>query len=129
ADDEQLNAWHERLNVLWRNISSPQVALWTHVIRRRERARTYLQSHDTAVSGDVAQTGFAAHLDARYRHRLARETLMINELYLAIVYRPTSGMATGFTYKALSRTQADGSGLDLTAALEACEKLAQVLQA
>jgi len=30
ADDEQLNAWHERLNVLWRNLASPNVALWTH---------------------------------------------------------------------------------------------------
>ena len=37
ADDEQLNMWHERLNVLWRNVASPNVALWTHVIRRRER--------------------------------------------------------------------------------------------
>ena len=36
ADDEQLNTWHERLNVLWRNIASPQVSLWTHIIRRRE---------------------------------------------------------------------------------------------
>ena len=26
ADDEQLNTWHERLNVLWRNLASPQVA-------------------------------------------------------------------------------------------------------
>jgi len=23
ADDEQLNSWHERLNVLWRNLASP----------------------------------------------------------------------------------------------------------
>jgi type IV secretion system protein VirB4 len=36
ADDETLNTWHERLNVLWRNIASPQVAIWSHVIRRRE---------------------------------------------------------------------------------------------
>jgi len=35
ADDEVLNNWHERLNVLWRNIASPNVALWVHVIRRR----------------------------------------------------------------------------------------------
>ena len=34
-DDRELNAWHERLNILWRNIASPNVALWTHVIRRR----------------------------------------------------------------------------------------------
>ena len=36
ADDEQLNNWHERLNVLWRNIASANVALWVHLVRRRE---------------------------------------------------------------------------------------------
>ncbi len=36
ADDEQLNNWHERLNILWRNIAGPGVALWAHIIRRRE---------------------------------------------------------------------------------------------
>src|SRR6202161_2752150 len=35
SDDGELNNWHERLNVLWRNIAGPNVALWTHVIRRR----------------------------------------------------------------------------------------------
>ena len=35
SDDAELNNWHERLNVLWRNIATPNVALWTHVIRRR----------------------------------------------------------------------------------------------
>ena len=39
ADDEQLNNWHERLNVLWRNIARENVVLWTHVIRRREGVR------------------------------------------------------------------------------------------
>ena len=33
ADDETLNTWHARLNVLWRNVASPQVALWSHIIR------------------------------------------------------------------------------------------------
>src|SRR5580704_17740479 len=36
ADDETLNNWHERLNATWRNIASPNVALSTHLIRRRE---------------------------------------------------------------------------------------------
>ena len=31
SDDDELNNWHERLNVLWRNIAAPNVALWTHV--------------------------------------------------------------------------------------------------
>src|ERR1700733_1926720 len=38
ADDEQLNNWHERLSIALRNIASPNVALWSHVIRRRERS-------------------------------------------------------------------------------------------
>ena len=38
ADDSELNNWHERLAIAWRNIASPNVALWTHVIRRRERS-------------------------------------------------------------------------------------------
>jgi type IV secretory pathway VirB4 component len=32
ADDETLNNWHERLNVTWRNIASPNVALWAHLV-------------------------------------------------------------------------------------------------
>jgi len=39
ADDEQLNNWHERLNVLWRNIARESVVLWTHVIRHRDVVR------------------------------------------------------------------------------------------
>ena len=39
ADDEQLNNWHERLNVLWRNIARENVVLWTHIIRHRDRVR------------------------------------------------------------------------------------------
>ena len=38
ADDEQLNAWHERLNVLWRNIAGPGLAIWTHLVRRPQSA-------------------------------------------------------------------------------------------
>lgn len=75
ADDETLNNWHERLNVTWRNIASPNVALWTHVLRRRERV----------VATSVSATGFAAELEQKYRERLAGETLMVNELYLAVI--------------------------------------------
>ena len=38
VDDDVLNNWHERLNVLWRNIASANTALWVHVVRRREVA-------------------------------------------------------------------------------------------
>ena len=39
ADIDQLNIWHEKLNVLWRNVAAPGISLWSHIIRRREAAR------------------------------------------------------------------------------------------
>jgi type IV secretion system protein VirB4 len=119
ADDEQLNTWHERLNVLWRNLASPQVALWTHLIRgpahaAPERARS---------------TGFADALHARYHERLAGETLMVNELYLALLYRPAAGLTAGIVSRVLEKTRSAGAALELADALEACAKLAAAVSA
>ena len=63
ADDETLNNWHERLNVTWRNIATPNVALWTHLVRRRDTAvparghrRLFRRSPGAALSGAVSRT-------------------------------------------------------------------------
>ena len=117
ADDEQLNNWHERLNVLWRNIASPNVALWTHIIRRRE----------CCSLPDDSVAGFAQTLATKYRERLSSETLMVNELYLALLYRPVATVATGLAARVLSRAQPEGSQLELSDALDTCTKLAQTL--
>jgi len=126
ADDAQLNNWHERLNVLWRNIASPQVALWTHVIRRR--ATIALPKH-TDGSHSPGISGFAGQLYARYGRRLDQETLMLNELYLSVLYRPMAGMASGFLSRSLSKAQRDGQRVELADSLDACEKLSQTLAA
>src|SRR5580658_954289 len=60
ADDARLNNWHERLNVLWRHLASPHVALWTHIVRRRER-----------VAEVPPEADFAGTLNAKYRQRLS----------------------------------------------------------
>jgi type IV secretion system protein VirB4 len=118
ADDEQLNNWHERLNILWRNIASPNVALWTHVIRRRE-ATPWLREPGS---------GFAAALLNKYRERLAHESLMVNELYLSTVYRSAGSIATGLLAKAINRLHKDAPRAETTDALEACAKLSQTIQ-
>jgi type IV secretion system protein VirB4 len=118
ADDETLNTWHVRLNVLWRNCASPQVALWSHLIRRREVIRV-----------EEGATGFSGALEHKYRTRLAQQTLMVNELYLSTVYRPTAGIATSLASKVLKRTQPTGSALELADALDACEKLRETIRA
>src|SRR3984885_5230151 len=97
ADDETLNTWHERLNVLWRNVASPQVALWAHVIRHRE-----------AVSVGEGAAEFSRALEHRYRTKLSHQTLMVNKLFLSTVYRPTAGIATGLASKLLKRAQPKG---------------------
>ena len=119
SDDATLNGWHNRLNVLWRNIASPQVAIWTHLIRRRERAYP---------AGECPQ-GFAARLDARYRERLAGETLMVNELYLSLLYRPAPGTAQGFAARTWMGARSEEAALERTDSIEACRKLVETARA
>src|SRR5580700_4858530 len=82
ADDAELNNWHERLNVLWRNVASPNVALWTHIIRRRERIvfRTFpmlARLVATLHGKHPFAESFADALASKYEQRLSGETLMI----------------------------------------------------
>ncbi|MDE2451520.1 MAG: VirB4 family type IV secretion/conjugal transfer ATPase [Gammaproteobacteria bacterium] len=117
ADIDQLNVWHEKLNVLWRNVAAPGIALWSHVIRARETPR---------ASG-AASGGFAAALHEKYRRRLAGEILMVNELYLAVLYRPAVGRAAGLMGGAITRLRSASPRLETADAVEACRKLAQAL--
>jgi type IV secretion system protein VirB4 len=117
ADDEVLNNWHERLNVLWRNIASANVALWVHLVRRRE----------PTLAADEAVDDFAGRLAAKYRAKLSTQTLMVNELYLSVVYKPVIGAAPGLLAKWLSGGSSTGPATDVADARDACEKLAQTL--
>jgi len=126
ADDAQLNNWHERLNILWRNIASPNVALWTHVVRRR--AKISIPEHAKSTQAR-RPNGFSCRLYARYGLRLGDETLMLNELYLSVLFRPMTGMATGLLSRALAKAQRNGQRVELLDSLDACEKLSQTLEA
>src|SRR5665213_1621319 len=117
TDEPKLNNWHERLNVLWRNLASPHVALWTHVVRRRER-----------IVEVPPEAGFAGTLHTRYRQRLSGERLMLNELYLTVLYRPVVGAAPGLLARLLARSgKSDSAGA--ADAVDACDKLAQTIGA
>jgi type IV secretion system protein VirB4 len=126
SDDEELNNYHERLNVLWRNIASPNVALWTNIVRRRVDAGA---SCGATTAAAATEGRFADALIDKYNRRLTAETLMINEVYLAVVYRPTSGVASGWVSKMLSKSTHGASRQNLIEALDACEKLVQTMAA
>jgi type IV secretion system protein VirB4 len=119
ADDETLNNWHERLNVTWRNIATPNVALWTHLVRRRDRSKL------TAVAG----TDFADRLARRYEARLATETLMVNEVYLTVLLRPITGAAPTLVSRFMSKRGAPSARAERGNALEVCAKLRQTVAA
>lgn len=119
ADDEDVNGWHERLNVLWRNIASPNLALWTHVIRRRET--DYPQGRTIP--------GFAREVEERYRRKMAGERLMVNELYLSLVYRPQPTRIGNFALRFLRKADRDGERAEQADSLDTCTKLRQELLA
>jgi len=125
GDDDELNNWHERLNVLWRNIAGPNVALWTHVIRRRAQIHTI----GRASSTELSKGGFADRLAARYHQRVGRETLMQNDIFLSVLYRPVAGIAAGLVSRVLAELKRNEARWELGEALDACEKLAQTLSA
>jgi type IV secretion system protein VirB4 len=117
VDDDVLNNWHERLNVLWRNIGSANTALWTHVIRRRARVE----------QTSIIEAGFAAALATNYGQRLSAETLMVNDVYLSVVYRPVAGAAPGLLSKMAARHAPQVLAAERSDAIEASEKLAQTV--
>lgn len=78
ADIEDINNWHNQLNGMMRNIASPHVALWSHVVRRDYSA--YPEGKFPA--------GFCHDFNEKYRAQMSSDRMLVNELYLSIIYRP-----------------------------------------
>ncbi len=78
ADTLDLNGLHRNLNTLYRNIADERLALWTHVVRRRDNGYP---------EGQFANP-FSERLNARYRKRMIGEDLFRNDLYLSLVWHP-----------------------------------------
>lgn len=78
ADTRDLNDWHAKLNGVWRNLSDPRLAVWTHIVRRAD---------DNYPTGNF-RSAFARDLDAKYRAQMSSTRLYINELYITLVIHP-----------------------------------------
>jgi type IV secretion system protein VirB4 len=115
ADDEQLNNWHERLNVFYRNLAKPNISIWQTVVRHRENK----------YPGGDFKPGFAHGLNEKYRQRIAHETLMVNDLYLAIVYRPQPGAIGTTAMRFLGRMNTEALRQEQEDAIDECTKLQQ----
>ncbi|HET9628421.1 MAG TPA: VirB4 family type IV secretion/conjugal transfer ATPase, partial [Novosphingobium sp.] len=83
ADTDELNAHAAAREVLLRSALDARFVLYHHVIRRQV---------DVALGGHFADP-LAAHVDERWRERLAGGALFVNDQFLTLVRRPARGKA------------------------------------
>jgi len=106
ADPDDIDNWKEQINILLRNIASPQVTLWTNVVRREK----------TLYPGGTFSGEFDQALDDKYRAFVTQNKMMVNELYLSIVYRPgatkASGLLARFEKNQEARSQQQAEALE-----------------
>lgn len=81
ADTDELNYRAELRDALLRSIGSSRFAIYHHVIRRRA---------ETALEARFSDE-FSRELDGAWRARIAGRQLYVNELFVSIVRRPSSG--------------------------------------
>ncbi len=78
VDPGDIHIKKEALNQFYRSIGSENVAIWTHAIRRRVSDRL-LSPFDNP---------FCRDLNEKYYQTFTGCTMMANELYLTVIYRP-----------------------------------------
>ncbi len=69
--------WVEALNNTLKGLNAGDIAFYSHLIRKKVQT----------VSGGQFAPGFARDFDAAYTATFARDSLMINELYLSVLVR------------------------------------------
>ena len=115
AETADLDVWHEQLNGWLRSIASPHVAVWTHTVRRPGGA---------FPEGDFSP-GFARDFNEKYRVRMADAQLLVNELYVSVVYRSHPVAALKFL-DIFRQTDSTAFIQEEEAALEAVSDLAAI---
>jgi len=83
ADTLELNALAATREVLLRSALDSRFVLYHHVIRRRVRAEL----------GGSFDDPVCAHIDARWKDRLATGSLFVNDQFVTLVRRPARGKA------------------------------------
>ncbi len=119
ADILDLNGLHRDLNTLYRNIADERLALWTHVIRRR----------DNAYPDGEFTNPFSAELNAKYRERMVREDLFRNDLYVSLIWHPDRDPAekAASFLKRLRSARRRGGEVDETALKHLRDKVTDVV--
>jgi len=118
ADPADIELRKEQLNTLWRSITSSQVSIWTHNIRRQTSDRLESAFDNT----------FARELDRKYYDSFAGYKMMANELYVTIIYRPVDSAVGRALTKAAHRS-IEQVKADLNNALVKLDEIGNQLEA
>jgi type IV secretion system protein VirB4 len=78
ADPEDIIVWKERLNNAFKAMDRANIAIWTHTVRRKKEA---------FPNGEFTE-GFDNNLNEKYKKSFNETQLLVNELYISLVYRP-----------------------------------------
>lgn len=97
ADIQDVFQWTRDLNNFVRGIGSENISFWSHIHRRR--VVEYPESRFDNV--------FCRELDARYRESFVNYTLMVNDLYLTIVFREAADDVLRFFARREKRSLAE----------------------
>lgn len=83
ADSDDLQAWHEGLAGMMRNLADGQVAFYSHVVRRPRNE----------YPAGRFEEDFAGRLNEAYKAKVSDASLMVNELYFTVLLRKRTGIA------------------------------------
>lgn len=86
ASIDEVTVWRRDLNNFLRGVATEHFSVWTHIVRRR--VNEYPESS--------FDNFFCRQLDQRYRASFSGYNLMVNDLYLTVVYRPVVDKVMSF---------------------------------
>ncbi|WP_336278600.1 VirB4 family type IV secretion/conjugal transfer ATPase [Bartonella sp. CB175] len=86
ASEEDIFQWIKELNNILRGIASANLSLWTHIVRRR------VYEYPDSTFDQM----FCHQLDEKYRQSFTGYNLMVNDLYLTIVFQPITDKIISF---------------------------------
>jgi len=118
ASLDDVYQWINELNNTLKGVATANVAFWSHVVRRR-----VFEYPDAEF-----ENPFCKQLDARYRESFTGYNLMVNDLYLTVVFRPVADQVLSFFAKR-ERETAEQKELRQSSAVKALDDINRTLGA
>lgn len=112
SSQHEVFTWINDLNNLLRGIATANISFWTHIVRRR--VYEYPESK--------FENNFCRKLDEDYRASFTSYNLMVNDLYLTVIFRPVADKTLSF-FASYEKESLDQKELRQTSSIKALEDI------